>query len=138
MVKKLAKSKKLAKNKKLAKSKKAARRSKALMVTIGLGDGIRRLQWLHQRWSMGYDRNGALAIEREMLTDALNDAFTVEHEVRCFPDQMPKDLDGDGAINFYEYAAATSCCRMSPGAPDKSRTSTDRSTQLLKRRRTSR
>lgn len=121
------------KPKKAETPKRATRRTKKLVVTIGLGDGIRRLQYLDKRYSMGLDPEGALAIERELLTDALN-AYPVEHEVLCFPDQMPADLDGDGAISFFEFAAATSCCRTDLSAPDTSRTKTDRSTKLLKRR----
>lgn len=113
------------------------RRNKVLVVRTGLGSAIRRLMELQGRYQRGLDTEGRLAVERELLTDALN-RISVEQKVLCFPDQMPADfdLDGDGSVDFYEYAAVSACCRADLASGDVPSTATDRGTALLPRRRT--
>ena len=91
---------------------------------------------LQARYSRGLDLEGRYAVEREMLTDALN-RIPVVQKVLCFPDQMPEDLDldGDGAVSFYEYAAASGCCRSDLKADGTPITATDKGSALLPRRR---
>ena len=113
------------------------RRTKDVVVVTGLGTAVRRLMELQARYSRGLDQDGRFAVERELLTDALN-RIPVTQTVKCFPDQMPEDfdLDGDGSVSFYEYAAVSGCCRADLKAADTPTTATDKGSALLPRRRT--
>lgn len=88
---------------------------------MGLGDTIRRLRELDLRYH-SMVATPAEKVERGLITEALNQVPVVLN-VECYPDQIPKDLDGDGAIDFFEAAAMTGCCalperRTSRAAPD--------------------
>ena len=85
---------------------------------MGLGDAMRRLQRLDAWYERGLDKDGKMAKERDLLLSALNH-IPVELPIACFPQEVPEDLDGDGAVSFFEAAAATSCCRIP--TPDGSR-----------------
>jgi len=98
---------------------KQRRRNRKVELHVGLGDAIRRLNLLDQRYSRGLDQTGVYAVERDLLYNALN-MIPIDLPVKCFPDSMPQDLDGDGVISFFEAAATTSCCRIMP-SPDSSR-----------------
>jgi hypothetical protein len=77
----------------------------------GLGDAIKRFVHLSWRYSQGLDKTGDNARERDLLQQALN-VIPMELQVSCMPDSAPRDLDGDGAISFFEAAATSSCCRI--------------------------
>jgi len=96
----------------LAKSKPPQRRrNRKVELHVGLGDAIRRLILLDQRYKMGLDAEGVYAVERDLLYNALN-MIPIDLPVKCFPDEMPQDLGGDGVLSFFEAAATTSCCRI--------------------------
>lgn len=83
-----------------------------MTLRLGLGDALRRLNWLDKMYSHGSDATGSVALERQMLLDALN-RIPVELPVSCLAGREPNDLDGDNAVSFFEFAAQSSCeCRI--------------------------
>ncbi len=84
--------------------------SKLRHVHMGLGSAIRRFMDIEFQMRLGgHGRNDEAKLEREMLLQAL-DAVPLDLGFDCNVDGVPD------TVEIFRQSAATSCCRIVPGA----------------------